>query len=137
MDLAIRVIFGYDSKNISIGQKKAAYAHLHSLTSVKVVVQWLQIIGKAEFDFNVVASMGKIVPPIKIFWGTRDNLVNIEALTKSLPDGTWNLPVSGYEHIDLLWGDRAPEIFQIILDQLCEGNTVASQSAISTTRPHS
>jgi lysosomal acid lipase/cholesteryl ester hydrolase len=114
MDLSIRVIFGYDSRNISSAQKQAAYAHLHSPTSMAVVVQWLQIIGKGQFPFDV-ASMKKIVPRIKILWGNRDDLVNIEFFMASLPDGTKEVGFADYEHIDLLWGAHSCEVVDEVL----------------------
>jgi len=122
MDLSISVIFGYDSKQISTAQKKTSYVHLHSLTSVNVVVQWLQIIQKSDY-FNTATNF----PPAKIIWGTRDKLVNIPALVEIFPKGTEQKKMVDYEHIDLLWGRRACDVFAAILNYLDDYRSLAQE----------
>ena len=125
MDLSIRVIFGYDLRNISSAQKQAAYAHIHSLTSMAVVVQWLQILGKAEFVFDT-ASMNKIVPRIKILWGARDDLVDIQAFMDHLPCGTEEVWFD-CEHIDLLWGELSHKIWEEVLTTVRNADVVGGR----------
>ena len=45
-----------------------------------------------------------IVTPIVLLYGTRDSLVDIDAMLSQLPDHTVATGIKDYEHVDILWG---------------------------------
>lgn len=47
-----------------------------------------------------------IVAPVVLLYGTHDSLVHIDVMRAQLPESTAAIPLDGYEHLDILWGDR-------------------------------
>lgn len=46
-----------------------------------------------------------IVAPVVLLYGTSDSLVHIDVMRAQLPATTVAVPLEGYEHVDILWGD--------------------------------
>ncbi|RPA81918.1 alpha/beta-hydrolase [Ascobolus immersus RN42] len=121
IDASVRLLFNWQTKNITLSQKIAAYAHLYSFTSVKSVVHWFQIIRNKCFQMydddlpSMVGLYGKnfykvpsfptknISSPICLFYGGSDSLVDIQTMLKELPEGTQATEIPHYEHLDFLW----------------------------------
>ena len=121
IDAAIGWLFGWRNHNIATSQKIAAYAHLYSFASVKSVVHWFQIMRHSAFimyDDDAISPRApaatsyrparfptrNIVTPIVLLYGDGDSLVDIGVLLRELPEHTVVKRLSGYEHLDLLWG---------------------------------
>jgi len=125
IDLAVRLLFNWESKGMTHAQKLAAYAHLFSLSSVKAVVHWFQIMRNGAFqmydDDVQVGTPSKmayspvkfpsrnIATPIVLLYGESDSLVDIDVMLSELPEHTVAKGLPHYEHIDILWGDRIHE----------------------------
>lgn len=138
IDLSLRFLFGWHSKNITQSQKLAAYPHLFSFSSTKSVVHWLQIIRNGTFQmyddeaqapFSIAAGSKyykvakyptrNIKTPIVLLWGGSDSLVNIDVMLKELPKHTVSKKVDHYEHLDFLWAkDVDKMVFPHVLDAL-------------------
>ncbi|CAH1767252.1 15724_t:CDS:2, partial [Entrophospora sp. SA101] len=97
IDIALKLLFGWDCENISELQKSIGYFHLFSCASVKSLVHWLQIIHHGKFrkfedPFTVTSlssidqdfPLNQISTPLALFYGGRDNLINIEFLMNKL-----------------------------------------------------
>ena len=133
IDQALSFMFHWHSRNISPIQKIAAFAHLYSHASTKAVVHWFQIMRNAEFtmyDDDASSGLGpravaasdqgkarfyyrparyptrNIVTPTVLLYGTSDSLVDINVMLRQLPANTVAIPLEGYEHVDILWGER-------------------------------
>ena len=138
IDMSLRFLFGWETKNISQAQKLAAYPHLYSFTSTKSVVHWFQIIRNASFIFFDDEVQGPIsvtdgrrfykVPkfptrnirtPIVLLYGGSDSLVNINVMLKELPKHTVAKEVGKYEHLDFLWASDVDKlVFPHVFDAL-------------------
>ena len=138
MDISLRFLFGWQTKNITQTQKLAAYPHLYSFTSTKSVVHWFQIIRNASFIFFDDEVQGPLnvtdvrryykVPkfptrnirtPIVLVYGGSDSLVDINVMLKELPKHTAAKEVSKYEHLDFLWASDVDKlVFPHIFDAL-------------------
>lgn len=141
IDMSLGFLFGWRGKNITTGQKIAAYAHLYSFASVKSVVHWFQIMRNAAFqmyDDDVQApSSGamlgarktyyrparfptrNIATPIVLLYGMNDSLVDITVMMRELPDHTIAKGLQTYEHLDILWGENVdkdviPEVMRAL-----------------------
>lgn len=149
IDTALSFLFSWDNRNITNTQKTAGYAHLYSYASVKSVVHWFQIMRESAFQmydddvpvFATSSNAGKayrpvrfptpnIETPILLLYGSRDSLVDIEAMLGALPThGTRVKRLHGYEHLDVLWGkDIDKDVFPEVVNALrlhCEGPTGA------------
>lgn len=154
IDFALSFLFSWDNRNITTTQKTAAYAHLYSYASVKSVVHWFQIMRESTFQmfdddvavFGGPANSGKayrparfptrnIETPILLLYGTRDSLVDIEAMISSLPaSGTRMRKLDGYEHLDVLWGkDIDKDVFPEVVNALrlhCESPAGATRNGV-------
>ncbi|KAK2459481.1 hypothetical protein APHAL10511_008515 [Amanita phalloides] len=124
MDAAILWLFGFRSANISVQQKVAAYAHLYSSTSVKVIVHWFQIMRHATFcryDGRKFPTKS-IETPIVLVYGDYDGLLDIDAMLSELP--AINIVarrLSGYEHLDILWGNKVDvDVLPLVIEALTE-----------------
>lgn len=129
IDRSLSFLFGWTGSRISSTQKVAAYAHLYSAASTKAVVHWFQIMRNAEFTMydDDVRSLSpraqgqgqsrfyyrparfptrNIAAPVVLLYGTRDSLVDIDVMRSQLPAHTVATPLEGYEHVDILWGER-------------------------------
>jgi lysosomal acid lipase/cholesteryl ester hydrolase len=76
-----------------------------------------------------------IVTPIVLIWGDRDSLVDISALLTALPDHTVAKQLSGYEHVDILWGrdvhrDVIPEVL-CALERHCRNPDMVGWKAVN------
>ncbi|KAH7358322.1 Alpha/Beta hydrolase protein [Plectosphaerella cucumerina] len=122
IDYGLSFLFNWQTKNISLSQKLAAYPHLYSFTSTKSVVHWFQIIRNKSFqmyDDDVqqhlsLSTSGRytkvaryptrnIKTPIVLVYGGSDSLVDIKVMLKELPPQTIANEVPHYEHLDFLW----------------------------------
>lgn len=158
IETALAFLFDWHSANISPAQKLAAYGHLYSTASVKSVVHWFQIMRNATFQmYDDSLSMSSISPirssssnsshrpvrfptrnivtPIVLIWGDRDSLVDISALQNALPDHTVAKRLSGYEHVDILWGkdvhrDVIPEVLRA-LERHCRNPDMVGWKAVN------
>ncbi|KAF9268726.1 triacylglycerol lipase [Marasmius fiardii PR-910] len=137
IDLALIWMFNWHGKNIAATQKIAAYAHLYSYASVKSVVHWFQIMRSGEFlmyDDDIMSPVMRtsvssyrparfptknILTPIVLLYGDTDSLVDIDVMTKELPKHTEARRLSGYEHLDILWGEDVDrDVIPEVLDAL-------------------
>lgn len=139
IDMSIGFLFGWQTKNISMSQKLAAYPHLYSFTSTKSVVHWFQIIRTKSFqmyDDDVTpppfldSGIGKytrvarfptrnIKTPCVLVYGGSDSLVDIDVMLKQLPKHTVATEVPHYEHLDFLWArDVDKLVFPHVVDAL-------------------
>ncbi|KAG0059475.1 cholesterol esterase [Linnemannia elongata] len=123
IDLAVKFLFGWRSRSMSLVQKAVSYQHLYSFTSVRILVHWFQIIRTQVFQMYddvqprvpYLSSSrshcphpfptNQISTPIAIFYGGNDSLVDIQVLLSDLPEvvGVWEVPA--YEHLDFLWAE--------------------------------
>lgn len=110
VDYSLVLLFNWKTKNISPEQKRVGYRHMYSVTSVKSVMHWFQIIYSNRFQmFHETCSVGRSflstwigadanypgyrAPPFPIahhldltmllVYGDKDNLIDIE-LSKEL-----------------------------------------------------
>ncbi|CAJ0627647.1 13436_t:CDS:2 [Entrophospora sp. SA101] len=141
---ALKLLFGWDCENISELQKSIGYFHLFSCASVKSLVHWLQIIHHGKFrkfedPFTVTSlssidqdfPLNQISTPLALFYGGRDNLINIEFLMNKLNNnqqGKDSVIVSvnkieNYEHLDFLWAKDVNQIFPEIFNLLKKYNS--------------
>ncbi|KAG1092562.1 hypothetical protein G6F42_019173 [Rhizopus arrhizus] len=123
IDGAVYFLFGWHCKNMSQDQKLVGYQHLFSMTSVKSIVHWFQIISSGRFQMydetpsllpwstvNTVIDhlppkfpTKQITTPIAIFYGSADTLVDFDILKSNLPPLSYVKNIHGWEHMDFLW----------------------------------
>lgn len=138
IDMCLRFLFNWTSKNISAHQKLAAYPHLYSFTSTKSVVHWFQIIRNKCFqmyddDTQAPLSLGaseryykvakfptrNIKTPIVLVYGGSDSLVDIDVMLRELPKHTVAKEIPHFEHLDFLWADHVDSlVFPQVFDAL-------------------
>ncbi|KAI8966390.1 alpha/beta-hydrolase [Daldinia sp. FL1419] len=138
IDMGLSFLFGWQTKNISVSQKLAAYPHLYSFTSTKSVVHWFQIIRNQSFQMydddvqtplsiNTSSKYTKVAKyptrniktPIVLVYGGSDSLVDIEVMMRELPNRTVATEIPHYEHLDFLWArDVDVQVFQHVFDAL-------------------
>ncbi|TEA13452.1 putative lipase [Colletotrichum sidae] len=138
IDIGLSFLFNWQTNNIDLTQKLAAYPHLYSFTSTKSVVHWFQIIRNKSFqmyDDDVhppvsISSSSKytkvakyptrnIKTPIVLVYGGSDSLVDIKVMLKELPRQTVATEISHYEHLDFLWAkDVDTQVFPHVFDAL-------------------
>jgi len=138
IDKSLLFLFGWQSKNMTMHQKLAAYPHLFSFTSTKSVVHWFQIIRNGTFQMFddelhaplSVANGAKyykpakfptrnIKTPIVLVYGGSDSLVDIKIMLKELPKHTMYTEIPHYEHLDFLWAsDVHQQVFPHVLNAL-------------------
>ncbi|KAG0239660.1 cholesterol esterase [Actinomortierella wolfii] len=156
IDGAVKFLFGWNCKSMTLVQKAVSYQHLYSFTSVRILVHWFQIIRTQYFQMYddvqprvpyLSSSRGhtphpfptrQITTPIAIFYGDKDTLVDPKALLSDLPEavGVWEIP--GYEHLDFLWAEGLdvyvyPHIFQLLEAYSYNGH-VSKQGSIFKNR---
>lgn len=132
IDLCNGSLFNWSGSNIDADQKMLSYAHLYLATSVKTVVHWFQIIRSGVFQMYDAGgwTVDRTVPryptkhievPILLVYGGSDSLVDINVMRSQLPIGTKTIEISGYEHLDILWGSRAgKDVFPPVVEFLKE-----------------
>jgi lysosomal acid lipase/cholesteryl ester hydrolase len=136
IDIGLKFLFNWKTKNISSSQKLAAYPHLYSFTSTKSVVHWFQIIRNKSFqmyddDIHPPLSTSSryskvpryptrnIKTPIVLVYGGSDSLVDIKVMLRELPSRTVATEIPHYEHLDFLWArDVDSQVFRHVFDAL-------------------
>lgn len=138
IDMSLSFLFAWYGRNITVQQKLAAYPHLYSFTSTKMVVHWFQIIRNKSFQmydddgsnkFSVGASnryykvakfpTRNIKTPIVLVYGGSDSLVDIRVMLKELPRHTIATEVAHFEHLDFLWAQDVDKlVFPHVLESL-------------------
>eukprot|EP00045_Choanoeca_perplexa_P005988 m.50183 g.50183 ORF g.50183 m.50183 type:complete len:442 (+) comp13399_c0_seq1:228-1553(+) len=135
IDGALGILFDWRTEQMGdLERKSKLYAHLFSLTSVKIVVHWFQIVACNRFqqfdeqmDFStryramLPASyeIGQVPCPMAVVYGSADALTDIPWLLKQLPTGTKTFCVDNYEHLDTIWAEDAKEkVFPLIGEML-------------------
>ena len=147
LDTCMTLLFGWKMENMTLQQKMASYYHLYSLTSVKVLVHWFQIIKYGRFQmyddavshyhatFYRPASFPtkNISTPIVLLYGGSDSLVDIDVMLANLPDHTIAEEISHFEHLDFLW---AQEVDKLVIPRVLHHlRTVdGSNNNVSDTR---
>ncbi|KAI8368153.1 Alpha/Beta hydrolase protein [Radiomyces spectabilis] len=124
IDGCVNFLFGWTGRNMTAEQKLVSYQHLYSLTSVKSLVHWFQIIRTGRFQMydevpsripyhspNVVRDhippkfpTKQISTPIAVFYGNSDSLVQFDVLVADLPPLAYVKAIESWEHLDFLWG---------------------------------
>ncbi|ORZ02727.1 Alpha/Beta hydrolase protein [Syncephalastrum racemosum] len=131
IDGSVGFLFGWTGRNMSASQKLVSYQHLYSLTSVKSLVHWFQIIRTGMFQMydempsrlpyhtsNVVMDhvppkfpTKQITTPIAIFYGGSDSLVDFDVLSADLPHPlAYVKAVERWEHLDFLWAEGIEKV---------------------------
>ncbi|KAI9484135.1 MAG: Alpha/Beta hydrolase protein [Benjaminiella poitrasii] len=131
IDASVRFLFGWTGNNMTADQKTVSYQHLYSLTSVKSLVHWFQIIRTGQFQmydempsrlpYHTVNAVADHIPPrfptlqiktpIAIFYGRSDSLVDFHVLAADLPSPlAYVKSVEKWEHLDFLWADGIENI---------------------------
>lgn len=117
------------------------FSHTPAGTSLHNLVHFSQMIqtGKtSKFDYGTakrnIEKHGKVEPPsydvstistpISLFFGSLDRFTHKDdrlALVDHLPNIQHNQEIEDFDHLDFLWGTRAPEIlYQNIIEQMNE-----------------
>ncbi|KAH3687775.1 hypothetical protein WICPIJ_001238 [Wickerhamomyces pijperi] len=139
IDVSIKMLFNWKSKNIDQSQRISSFKHLYSPTSVKCIVHWFQIIRNGSFQLfdenvSVTNSLTKVFQPatfptktnikvpVKLIYGDIDSLVNIDKYSSLLPaELTEAVAIPAHEHLDIIWGrDVDKLIFPHVLKFLAE-----------------
>lgn len=131
IDASVRFLFGWTGDNMSTDQKTVSYQHLYSLTSVKSLVHWFQIIRTGQFQmydempsrlpYHTVNAVADHIPPrfptlqirtpIAIFYGRSDSLVDFNVLSADLPSPlAYVKSIEKWEHLDFLWAEGIEKI---------------------------
>ncbi|KAF8518345.1 triacylglycerol lipase [Hysterangium stoloniferum] len=148
IDGSLKWLFGWHGRNISAGQKLAAYAHLYSFASVKSVVHWFQIMRGGQFlmyDDDVSGVLysrnfyhpakfptRNIATPIVLLYGENDSLVDIQAMLSELPDHTIAKGIPKHEHIDVLWGK---DVHKVVIPEVLRALDKFSEKSPDTSEP--
>ncbi|KAI8878005.1 alpha/beta-hydrolase [Backusella circina FSU 941] len=131
IDASVNFLFGWTGKNMTEEQKIVSYQHLYSLTSVKSLVHWFQIIRTGQFQmydevpsrlpYHTVNAVADHIPPrfptlqittpIAIFYGRSDSLVDFNVLSADLPSPlAYVKSIEKWEHLDFLWAENIEKI---------------------------
>ncbi|RUS20035.1 Alpha/Beta hydrolase protein [Endogone sp. FLAS-F59071] len=156
IDASVNFLFGWRCKNMSEPQKLVSYQHLYSLTSVKTLVHWFQIIRTGTFQMyddqpsrwpyptdTTSASHAthrfptlQIRTPMAIFYGGSDSLVEFEVLSADLPELAFVKEIKKWEHLDFLWGrDIEKLVWPDVLHLLSTFNPGAKPALGPVTAP--
>ncbi|KAI8147720.1 Alpha/Beta hydrolase protein [Fennellomyces sp. T-0311] len=162
IDSSVNFLFGWTGRNMTAEQKLVSYQHLYSLTSVKSLVHWFQIIRTGRFQMydelpsrlpyhtsNAVADhipprfpTKQIKTPIAIFYGGSDSLVDFDVLSADLPSPlAYVKAIERWEHLDFLWAERIEDIVYPDILKLLKhfnpspgtGNDMHVSAALSTS----
>ncbi|KAF7723591.1 cholesterol esterase [Apophysomyces ossiformis] len=126
IDSSVGFLFGWRGHNMLPDQKLVSYQHLYSLTSVKSLVHWFQIIRTGRFQmfdempsrlpYHAVNTVMDHIPPrfptkqittpIAIFYGGSDSLVDFDVLSADLPPLAYVKSIKEWEHLDFLWAEN-------------------------------
>eukprot|EP00730_Choanoeca_flexa_P003265 TRINITY_DN11347_c0_g1_i7.p1 TRINITY_DN11347_c0_g1~~TRINITY_DN11347_c0_g1_i7.p1 ORF type:complete len:443 (+),score=54.52 TRINITY_DN11347_c0_g1_i7:139-1467(+) len=142
LDGCMRVLFAWKLDQMGdMTRKSKLYAHLYSITSVKSVVHWFQIVACnrfQQFDEQMIFStryrsmipasyeVSQVSCPMAVVYGSADELTDIPWLLKQLPSGTKTFCVDDYEHLDTIWAEDAKEkVFPLVIQMLKWAQTEA------------
>ncbi|KAJ9076164.1 cholesterol esterase [Entomophthora muscae] len=145
IDDSMHFLFRWKTWSMSERTKASCYFHLYSMTSVKCVVHWFQIIRAGRFQFydDISPSVFNPIPahialgyptrqitcPIAVFYGGSDTLTEITRLFSLLPQPVYSKEVSHYEHLDFLWADDIHrEVYNHLVPLLSKFNPGAISS---------
>jgi lysosomal acid lipase/cholesteryl ester hydrolase len=120
---SLHYLFSCTCDNISIDRRKELFQHVYSPSSVKCVKHWLQNIkAGCLIKYNCTAhvyDVSRITSPVAVIHGEFDQLIDAERVIRHIKTCVLHKKVPCYEHLDLLWSDRAHiDIFPVILDLL-------------------
>ncbi|KAI7901394.1 Alpha/Beta hydrolase protein [Cokeromyces recurvatus] len=154
IDGAVCFLFGWHCKNMTEDQKLVSYQHLFSMTSVKSIVHWFQIISSGRFQmydetpsilpYSTINSVIDHLPakfptkqiktPIAIFYGSGDTLVDIDILQTDLPPLAYVKNIHGWEHMDFLWATHLEkQVFPDIIKLLDYFNSGSKHEEVTAT----
>ncbi|ODV84276.1 hypothetical protein CANARDRAFT_8631 [[Candida] arabinofermentans NRRL YB-2248] len=146
VDNSLILLFGWQSQNLSVSQKKVGYAHMFSPSSVKSIIHWFQIIGNKRFQmFDEGGSSGSglvylsgsasktnrvapfptqtITVPMLLIYGKSDSLIDIEITKEQLSCELETIGLESYEHMDTLWAnDVCSLVFEPVIQTLQKYN---------------
>ncbi|KAI9296939.1 putative triglyceride lipase-cholesterol esterase [Neoconidiobolus thromboides FSU 785] len=148
IDASMKFLFGWKSHNMSDLTKHYCYQHLYSMTSVKCLVHWFQIIRANRFQLyddlplpvmESESSRSHVVPgyptsqiqtPLAVFYGEADTLSDMSQLLSQLPAPIFCKGIKGFEHLDFLWADDMPNhCFEEMAELLLRYNIVEFEGA--------
>lgn len=136
VDYSLKLLFDWESNNMSSNQKLIGYPHMFSTTSVKTVVHWFQVIKDKSFtmynnEMNANLKLNRCVSfpiesiqdvPMVLIYGESDLLIDIEVTKEKLwlnRDNIKVIGVPGYEHMDLIWGEDVEwTVFRLVLEEI-------------------
>ncbi|ONH65234.1 Sterol esterase TGL1 [Cyberlindnera fabianii] len=147
IDVSLGILFNTSGANISSKQKLAGYPYLFSVSSVKCVVHWFQIIRQQSFHKYYKAAVSKMTDdlwevelfdmknlkvPCLLVYGDADILVDIDKTRQHFKQSNLDIQtikVSGYEHMDTLWADEVLyTVFAPVLEKIEEAHKDRVQS---------
>lgn len=135
IDTSLVLLFKFRSHNITTTQKRAAYSHIYCFSSVKAVVHWFQIMRNSAFhmyDHSLPHTSSEtslshlelfptqnITAPMFLLYGDQDSLIDMNVMMDQLPGHATLKCLTGYEHLDVLWGkdvhrDVIPEVLSVL-----------------------
>jgi lysosomal acid lipase/cholesteryl ester hydrolase len=125
IDVSLQILFQWCGSNITLKQKASGYPYLYSVSSVKSVMHWFQIIRDQKFQsYDQTSSEAaeynteNITTPVLLIYGDADCLVDIEKTYSLLECDKELVRCESYEHMDTLWGENCVEkVFNVILDR--------------------
>ncbi|KAH3673475.1 hypothetical protein WICPIJ_009748 [Wickerhamomyces pijperi] len=136
VDYSLKVLFCWESKNMSANQKLVGYPHMFSTTSVKTVVHWFQVIKDKNFimyndEMSANLKLNRCVSfpiesiqdvPMVLIYGESDLLIDIGKTKEKLwlnMANTRIIGVPGYEHMDLIWAEDVEyTVFQPVFQEI-------------------
>lgn len=119
IDISVKLLFQWVGNNISPIQKQVGYPHLYSVSSVKSVMHWFQIIRDEKFQSFDLSEYKteNIVVPVLLIYGNADCLVDIDRTVHLLKCPTTAVECDTYEHMDTLWAtDCVDKVFSVVID---------------------
>lgn len=126
------LLFGWDCQQIRMERRLSLYQYIYSLSSVQCVSHWFQVLGQNNgvlCNFCSTSSsdiqkrhdydISKISCPVAVFSGERDNIIDAAIIPFSVPNCVHVHVEAQYEHLDMIWADRAHEsVFPAVLGVL-------------------
>lgn len=142
IELSMRMLFGWNHRNIRAQEKPWLYRHLFDSAAVKQVAHWFQIMRSGRFQLfdDEPASrthrppqypLSNIYCPLLLFLGARDCLSDAEFVRDQLSHAELHL-IEEYEHMDTLWASNVhAKVNRPILDFL-KANAVCCRKRLGT-----
>ncbi|KAI8893399.1 Alpha/Beta hydrolase protein, partial [Globomyces pollinis-pini] len=143
IDVVFWYLFGWHSQLMI--SKIITYRHLYSYTSVKSVIHYFQMIKSGVLQmYDETATLDHVKPgedlprypieriqtPIALFYGGKDELIDIKYLKSQLPPLVYCLEIEvEYEHLQFIWGEYKERVlFPGILGLLSEYSEIWSDA---------